>query len=338
MTSDAGRLARSSGLTVALTLLPWAATWAQDTGRFPSSGDNMGMVVEYSLEGVEVSGTQEDTPPMTWRRTLAGRVVSGRVAVRGTVSLAQPGYPKCGTEHGDFFHTFRAVISSGDQRDEMVFEPPCGGATYPRSFEVGVEVPAGAAGVEVRVEAVYLNPRFGNRFSQLWGDFAHAPVLEAVGPAAAPAGQPKTGRQPQAGASDPRVARALDAVGVRYEVDADGDYRVTLGWEEDGRSQLLWVNSRVTTLGGVDIREVWSIGYRTDGGGIPPSIADRLLKDNATFKIGAWEVGTNRGLPVARFVARIPADCSSEFLHAVVRAVAVNADELEKELLRSDDL
>jgi len=138
--------------------------------------------------------------------------------------------------------------------------------------------------------------------------------------------------------ADQRVSKALDEVGWRYEVDRDGDYRVIMSWQEDGRSQLVFVTSATNTLGGQEIREVWSEGWRREGDSFPPAIAVRLLEANAGYKIGAWELHRVAGAARAAFTARIPADCPAEFLGKVVSTVAVTADEMEKELLSTDDL
>lgn len=141
-----------------------------------------------------------------------------------------------------------------------------------------------------------------------------------------------------AGPADARVQQVLEAVGWKYEVDRDGDFRVVISWEEDGRSQLVFVNSATNTLGDQEIREVWSEGWRREGDAFPPAIAVRLLEANASYKIGAWELRRAGGVARAAFTARVPAAMTAEQLQKLVSTVAVTADEMEKELLGTDDL
>jgi hypothetical protein len=143
---------------------------------------------------------------------------------------------------------------------------------------------------------------------------------------------------PQASAADPRMMRALNETGLKYEVDEDGDYKVVVSWAEDGRSHLVFVNSLTEVMGGQEIREVWAAAYMAGEPSIPGKVALRLLEDNSKYKIGAWELVSNDGGVRVLFNAKVPATASPEFLQEVINAVAVFADELEKELLGSDNL
>lgn len=166
-------------------------------------------------------------------------------------------------------------------------------------------------------------------------------VVWALGLGAGPApAQTPPAEAPEAGARQPdeRVRQALEAVGWKYDVDRDGDFRVIISWEEDGRSQLVFVNSATNSLGGQEVREVWSEGWRRSGDTFPPAIAVRLLEANASYKLGAWELRRAGGVARAAFTARIPANLPAEQLQAVISTAAVTADEMEKELVGTDDL
>lgn len=156
------------------------------------------------------------------------------------------------------------------------------------------------------------------------------PALAQAPPAEAPA--------EGAGQADARVQQALEAVGWKYEVDSDGDFRVIISWEEDGRSQLVFVNSVTNTLGDQEIREVWSEGWRREGDTFPAAIAVRLLEANSSYKVGAWELRRAGGAARAAFTARVPASMTAGQLEKLVSTVAATADEMEKELLGTDDL
>ena len=65
--------------------------------------------------------------------------------------------------------------------------------------------------------------------------------------------------------ADPAIARQLDSLKYKYEIDADGDYK--LGFDMDnGRSQLAFVISAVESFGDMKVREVWAPAYRASEG------------------------------------------------------------------------
>ena len=143
---------------------------------------------------------------------------------------------------------------------------------------------------------------------------------------------------PEASAADPRVMHALNEEGLEYDVDDDGDYRVVVSWSDDDRSHLVFVNSQTQVLGGAEIREVWAVAYMAAEPSIPGKVAIRLLEDNSKCKIGAWETRSNENGVRVHFNVKVPADASPAFLREVVNAVSATADELEKELLGTDEL
>ena len=139
-------------------------------------------------------------------------------------------------------------------------------------------------------------------------------------------------------AADPRVRRALEALGLEYEVDDDGDYRVIMAWSEDERSQLVFVNSKTETLGDAEIREVWTVGYKKETDALAHRVAVKLLEETSSYKIGAWEVVWRGETVLAVLNAKIPADATAKYLGEVINVVSATADEIEKELLTTDEL
>jgi len=136
---------------------------------------------------------------------------------------------------------------------------------------------------------------------------------------------------------DARVTRALNDLGFTYELDEDGDYQLYYSWN-DGRSQLVWVSGATEDFYHVEVREVFSYAYDISGA-MPANVARRLLQANAGYKIGAWEMrpsgdgSTQYGI----FTARIDADADAKTLKLILDAVGVTADEMEKELLGTDE-
>ena len=138
----------------------------------------------------------------------------------------------------------------------------------------------------------------------------------------------------RAGVPDSRVARLLQDAALSYRIDEDGDFRLTydLG---DGRSQLVWVASRTSKLQTVEVRDVWSVAYRSVGQ-VSPDVANQLLLDNAAQTLGAWQVQRSGDEYLVVFSAQIPADTSAATLLETLDAVIRVADGLERQLTGGD--
>lgn len=137
-------------------------------------------------------------------------------------------------------------------------------------------------------------------------------------------------------AGDSRVTDILTSANIKYEVDPDGDYRVVFGFE-DGRSQLAFINSSTENFVGTEIREIWSVGIR----GKEPfsaAVANSLLEKNSHYKIGGWELVHQDEEILAVFKVPLSADASESELTSALQTVAIQADEVEKEFVGSDDL
>jgi hypothetical protein len=135
--------------------------------------------------------------------------------------------------------------------------------------------------------------------------------------------------------SDARVKASLDKLGYKYEVDKDGDFKMTMR-TGDARTQLLFVKSKTEKLSGLEIREIFSPGYLVDGE-ISGEIAKQLLMDNSAKKIGAWQIQGSAGKKLAIFVVQIPAGMSGDDFRAAIDATALAADMMESKLTNKDD-
>lgn len=132
--------------------------------------------------------------------------------------------------------------------------------------------------------------------------------------------------------ADPQVGHALDALGLGYTIDADGDYRLLLSFD-DGRSQIVYVRSVVHSYESHRIREIWAPGYRAPIGQFPADVANRLLEDANDQVLGGW---VKQG-PMAMFVVKVDADAYGSRLYDAIYAAAVTADTLEEELTEADE-
>lgn len=138
-----------------------------------------------------------------------------------------------------------------------------------------------------------------------------------------------------ASGGDPRVKDALDKLGLKYEVEQDGDFKVGMKLQ-GGRTQVAWIGATTEKLGSLEIREIASPAYQTQGA-LSKEIANRLLSDNAQKKLGGWQTYQDKQTQVVMFVAKIPANSSAEELQDTLETVLVSADDMEQTLTGKDD-
>ena len=137
----------------------------------------------------------------------------------------------------------------------------------------------------------------------------------------------------EAAAQDGIVKAQLEAKGVKFEVDSDGDFKCVFRLDS-GRTQVVWVRSKVAEYGSVKVREIWSPGFRADTDDFPAIVANQLLTNSNTVKLGGWvKQGKN-----AVFVVKIPGDASADQLVNGITAAVESADALELALTGKDDL
>lgn len=129
-------------------------------------------------------------------------------------------------------------------------------------------------------------------------------------------------------AADESVARRLDARGIKYEVDADGDYKVTYNYEKDGRTQLVFVSGRTEEIGEFRVREVFAPAARIESDGVDGARALKLMAHSRQLKLGAWEILGD----VLYLVIKLPEDLSAEDLEKAMDIAAETADDMEIEI------
>lgn len=134
--------------------------------------------------------------------------------------------------------------------------------------------------------------------------------------------------------SDERAKQLLDEAGLKYTVDKDGDFRLLYEFE-DGRTHLVFVNSRTSTYRTMEVREVWAVACQSDR--LPENVLRRLLEQNSELKIGAWTVVSGKEKQLAVFVVQLAADTDAKSLVTALQAVSTTADEMEEELTGEDE-
>lgn len=142
--------------------------------------------------------------------------------------------------------------------------------------------------------------------------------------------------QAQLGRSgDARVRKVIEAIGWKYEVDSDGDYKMVFRFDDE-RTQLVYANNQTVELGNMEIREVWAPGFRLPADASADLLLN-LLRDNNRVKVGAWRVIKSGDDLVAVFTAQIAADADKDTFQTVVQAVSTTADEKEKAVTYGKD-
>lgn len=132
--------------------------------------------------------------------------------------------------------------------------------------------------------------------------------------------------------ADQRIKKALDELDVKYVIDDDGDYAITI-YEAEGRSQLVYVVSETDSIEGFEIRDVFSYAVRDKAPTL--EMTSDLMRTSNKSLIGAFEMTSGGNI---LYIAKIPANLPPKQLHGIIRAVAAYADDAEKEILGSDEL
>ena len=137
---------------------------------------------------------------------------------------------------------------------------------------------------------------------------------------------------PLAVAGDASVETRLDARGIKYEIDGDGDYRVVVSYEDEKRTQLVFVSGTTESIKGLMVREVFSPAGKVDGDDIAGK-ALALLAENRTQKVGAWEIAGN----TLYYVIKLPDSVDAVQLEAAIDIASNIADDKEIELSGDED-
>lgn len=133
-----------------------------------------------------------------------------------------------------------------------------------------------------------------------------------------------------AASADASVKTRLDARGIKYEVDADGDYKVTYSYKSEGRTQLVFVSGKTESVGGFKVREVFAPAAKD---GINGAKAIELMGESRTNKLGSWELHGD----VLYFVIKLPDSVNATELESAMDIAAQTADNKEIELSGDED-
>jgi len=131
-------------------------------------------------------------------------------------------------------------------------------------------------------------------------------------------------------AADASVKTRLDARGIKYEVDPDGDYKVTYSYKAENRTQLVFVSGRTQSVGGFQVREVFAPAAKD---GITGPKAIELMAESRANKIGSWELQGE----VLYFVIKLPDSVNASELESAMDIASQTADNMEIKLSGDED-
>jgi hypothetical protein len=134
-------------------------------------------------------------------------------------------------------------------------------------------------------------------------------------------------------AGDSSIADRLQARDIAYEVDADGDYKITIGWRQEERSQLVFVGGETRGSAALPVRQVFSPAARVAETGLEPELAIELLRDNNQTALGYWALVD----AYLFFVVDVPESVDAAGLETAINLAAEIADDKELELTGGKD-
>ncbi|MDX2127451.1 MAG: hypothetical protein SFU91_00260 [Chloroherpetonaceae bacterium] len=135
---------------------------------------------------------------------------------------------------------------------------------------------------------------------------------------------------------DERIRRQLEGRGLKFSMTTTNDFKMQYE-TTDGRTQLIFINSKTEKYKNFEVREIWSPAYKfTDQ--VPAIVANRLLSNSYDKILGGWQTHTFGGSKLASFAVKAAAELEVEDLINIIESVVKTADAMEKELSGADDL
>lgn len=133
-------------------------------------------------------------------------------------------------------------------------------------------------------------------------------------------------------AEDNSMKRKLDALAQKYDIDSDGDFKLTFRFSEDKRTQIVFVSGHVEEAKPIMIRQVFAPVANVKDDKIAGRALD-LLRDNFGLKVGAFEIQGDYLI----YNLKLNDDATNAQLEKAISMTAAVADEKEKEISGARD-
>ncbi len=134
------------------------------------------------------------------------------------------------------------------------------------------------------------------------------------------------------------IKAQLDSMSASYTITEAGRFKVEypVDFSVDGRTQLVFIDSKTQNFFTEDVLEIWSPVYSCRGP-LSAEIANKLLKDNSEHLVGFWEVNTDsEGASFVLFKTVYEAEAIKKWFSLHIYYIASTADEMEKKLTGED--
>lgn len=140
----------------------------------------------------------------------------------------------------------------------------------------------------------------------------------------------------QSTTGDPRVKKSLERLGLTYQLSKSGNFNVTFQIENSQRTHMVTIKSKTENYRGIEIREIFALVAILND--YPPDeLIFRMMEENSTLKLGAWAMEADSSGVYIYFTAKVPVDIKDNDLKLYSYFVAEVADEMEEELLGTDE-
>ncbi len=131
---------------------------------------------------------------------------------------------------------------------------------------------------------------------------------------------------------DEKLKAKLDATGLKYTEDNDGDGKFLFRLDEE-RTQAVWVDGKKDQMGDYEDWDIFSVVAKMEEDNFPGSVATGLLRENGGFKAGGFMIRNN----ILMFKLEVSCDISPAGFGSAITMVAKVADQFEKKMTDGGD-
>jgi len=133
----------------------------------------------------------------------------------------------------------------------------------------------------------------------------------------------------------PYVPRMLDSLEYTYEVDENGRYQLTLGFDDE-RSQLLYISPTVSVYTRREVYDIWSYALVTQDS-LKRDLLTSLMKENGTMDGPRFQLYESDGVFYVVFSAIAEESHNVDTFTRLLYDVAIISDNFEEDLMGGDD-
>ncbi len=133
----------------------------------------------------------------------------------------------------------------------------------------------------------------------------------------------------------PYIPRMLDSLEYTYDVDENGRYQLTLGFDDE-RSQLLYISPTVSAYTRREVYDIWSYALVTQDS-LKRDLLTSLMKENGTMDGPRFQLYESEGVFYVVFSAIAEESHNADTFTRLLHDVAIISDDFEEQLMGGDD-